>query len=502
VSAAAGTAVLVIGERGPVSWWSGRAAAVPAVELPLGPGITGRVDPAVPHRLLSWTVEAQAAPEPLGAALDDRELADLVRVLRARGSAVYALECPELSEPWRARALVVAVDRWTMRPVHHGALLVDRAVAAHDTGEPTAAGRSFRHAGYAFDQFAEHCLDGRLSAPAVELLRRAVPRAAAHGVTVPGLREALDEAEVIDPLALLDAVRRWSLDVDLPGAVGLAATLGGEYGADRRASEAAVTELEPVPLDPTVLPPRILAWYGARTPELRVEHHPATALVHLSASLLPGVDPFCREVTDLLAYAADRETGALLAVTAVAVASGRVVAELPSAGHDPATLHFGLFAADVAPSALRADPLGRGLVDIDRAMIDAWNQHRTAMATLASVRAGAGEAELTEAGLRCEEHLLLAESATLDARDFATGLLDALGHRDAEHTADGRPAGPDGPRGLLRARLAAIAEYLALLRRPEVAAVPLTLTDLVPPDEQEIDRDDIDGDAIGGGGTV
>src|SRR5690606_18856147 len=159
---------------------------------------------------------------------------------------------------------------------------------------------------------------------------------------------------------------------------------------------------------------------------LRVEHHPATALVHLSASLLPGVDPFCREVTDLLAYAADREAGALLAVTAVAVASGRVVAELPSAGHDPATLHFGLFAADVAPSAPGAGPLGRGRVGSDRAMTGAWSRRRAAMASLASVRAGAGEAELTEAGLRCEEHLLLAESAPLDARDFATGLLDAL----------------------------------------------------------------------------
>src|SRR5690606_26113948 len=71
-----------------------------------------------------------------------------------------------------------------------------------------------------------------------------------------------------------------------------------------------------------------------------------------------------------------------------------------------------------------------------------------------------------------------------------------------EHTADGRPAGPDGPRGLLRARLAAIAEYLARLLRPEGAAVPHTLSDLVPPDGLDIDRDDLGGYALGGGGPV
>ncbi|WP_040801902.1 hypothetical protein, partial [Nocardia higoensis] len=468
VSAGPGEAVLVIDDRGQISWWSGRAAAVPAVDLRLGPGITGRIDPAAPHRLLSWALEPGAAPDPLGAALADPELADLVTILRTRGEAVYALDCPDLTQPWRERARIAAVARWTMRPVHHGALLIDRAVAEHATGELVAAGRLFRHAEYAFAQLGERCLDGELSASAVELLRTATPAAAVHGLTgaAAELTAALDDAEIVDVAALLDAVRRWSVDIDTPGAVPVAATLGGEIPQN---------EVDQVHLDPTVLPPRILSWQGARTPELRVEHLPDADAFRLGAHLAAGVDPLCREVADLLAYAADRETGALLAVTATTVEGRLVVAELPAGGRDSRTVHFGLFSADIAPAALRADPVGRGLVDVDRAMIEAWNQHRTALVTLASVPADAPEPELAEARLRCEEHLLLAESAALDAQGIVAGMLEQPGIEDAN------------PRGMLTARHSAVQAYLDALRAPEVAADPLTLTELIPPDA-ETDR--------------
>ncbi|WP_067855749.1 hypothetical protein [Nocardia shimofusensis] len=459
-----GAAVMVIDDRGVVSWWSGRAPAVPGVDLRVGPGITGRIDPAAPQRLLSWAVDAGAPPGPLGAALADPELADLVELLRERGEAAYSLDCPGLTGPWRERARIAAVARWTMRPIDHGALLIDEAVAEHAAGGVTAAGRLFRHAEYAFAQFGERCREGELSASALELLRLAAPAAAAHGLNdaAAELRAALDGAEIIDTVALLDAVRRWSTDTDAPGAVSVAATLGGDIPP---------ADIDQVPLDPTVLPPRIISWHGAHIPELRVEHHRDTDTFQLSAHLVHGVDPLCREVVDLLAYAADRETGALLAATATTVNDRLVVAELPAAGKFLGAVHFGLFAADIPPAALRRDPIGRLLVDADRAMIDAWNQHRTAMVTLASVPASASEADLEEARLRGEEHLLLAESAALDAQRVVTGLLAELG------TSDGL-----APTGMLTARLAAIADYLDILRRPEVAADPLTLTELTPPD--------------------
>jgi len=456
---------MVIDELGLVSWWSGRAAAVPAVDLRLGPGITGRIDPAAPHRLLSWIVEPGAAPGPLGAALDDPELAESVGLLRERGESAYALGCSDLTEPWRERARIAAVARWTTRPLHHGALLIDEAVAEHATGRLLAAGRLFRHAEYAFAELGERCLDGELSASAVELLRLATPTAATHGLdgAAAELREALDGADVVDTAALLDAMRRWSTDIDAPSAVSVAATLGGATPLD----------IDEVPLDPTVLPPRIISWQGAHAPELRVEHHRDTDVFQLSAHLVPGVDPLCREVGDLLAYAADRETGALLAVAATAVRGRFVVAELPAQEKALGTVHFGLFGADIAPAALRAGPVGRVLVDVDRAMIEAWNQHRTALVTLASVPAGAPEAELAEARLRCEEHLLLAESAALDAQ---RALIDVLAE-----------SGDAAPTAMLTARLAAIEDYLDTLRRPEVATEPLTLTELIPP-EEDTDR--------------
>lgn len=528
-----GTAVMTIDDRGLVSWWSGRAPAVPAVELRLGPGITGRIDPVAPHRLLSWAVEADAAPGPLGAAMADPELADLVELLREGGEAAFTLDCPDLTGPWRERARIAAVARWTMRPIDHGALLIDEAVAEHAAGGMTAAGRLFRHAEYAFAQFGDRCREGELSASAVELLRLATPAAVAHGLeqAAAELRDALDAAEIVDTVALLDAVRRWSTDSDAPSAVSVAAILGGDLPP---------ADVDDVPLDPTVLPPRIISWHGARFPELRVEHHRDTDTFLLSAHLAPGVDPLCREVADLLAYAADRETGALLAATATTTNDGRVVAELPATGRSLHTVHFGLFAADIPPAVVRGDPIGRVLVDADRALIDAWNQHRTAMVTLASVPAGACEAELEEARLRGEEHLVLAESAALDAQRVVTGLLtefDAPGaSRFGGIAVDGGPVTewfpepngvpgtngetvrpgdsddgssdggsnlhvsgasgttparsvsrdhPPRPTDMLIARLTAIAGYLDILRRPEAVADPLTLTELIPPEERD-----------------
>lgn len=471
---------MVVDELGLVSWWSGRAAAVPAVELRLGPGVTGRVDPAAPHRLLSWIVDSGAAPGPLGAALADPEAAELVALLRGRGESVYILDCPDLTGPWRERARIATVARWTTRPIHHGALLIDEAVAEHAIGGLVAAGRLFRHAEYAFAQFGERCLDGELSSSAVELLRLATPAAATHGLGVAAaqLRAALDGAEIVDTAALLDAVRRWSIDADAPGAVSMAATLGGQ----------ATSDIDQVPLDPTVLPPRILSWQGVHAPELRVEHHRATDTFRLGAHLAPGVDPLCREVGDLLAYAADRATGALLAVTATAVHGRLVVAELPAQGKSLGTVHFGLFGADVTPAALRADPVGRVLVDVDRAMIEAWNQHRSALVPLASVPTGAPEAERAQARLRCEEHLLLAESAALDARRAMTDLLADADREGSNLFGDSRfPGGahPEErtPAAMPAARLAAIEDYLDTLRRPEIATDPLTLTELIPPEE-------------------
>ncbi|MFC8531300.1 hypothetical protein [Nocardia sp. NPDC057227] len=446
---------LSIEESGAVSWFSARAAAVPPVEFAVAPGILVQVDPARPSDPLGWSIDGGTSAEPLASALGSPEFAPFVTELRGRGAGVYAFTAPGLTGAWPHRAVVAATARWTVRPLHRGALLLDRAVAAHGVGGTAEARRLFGHADYALRELGERCVRGELGDSAGQLVRTAFAAAGTAGI-------GAELADLAEQVAATAAV----------GDAELLATLAAWVDAAARTrpdilvgDDAARLSRDREPLDLTVLPPRILAWAGRNTAELRLEYHADSDSLLLEAPLADGVDPLCREARELLGYSAELRTGTVVAV-APAVAAGRsVVAWIPARDRDPATLTLGLFDAGADLGTLRTDPMGRALAAVDRATIEAWNEQRRATALL-SVAVQTDHQAGERARLRSDEHLVAARAATADARRLLATLIGAAGDEAEE----------------LTARASAVDAYADRLW--EVGPVPvseLLLVDLIPP---------------------
>ncbi|WP_067899240.1 hypothetical protein [Nocardia vaccinii] len=454
--------ILVVEADGAVSWWSRRAAAVGEVDLTIAAGISAQTDAARPDMLLAWAIRPAAQPDPLAVAVGDPVLAEVVDELRRHGERVCTYRCPPLVPVWRRRALVAAIGRWTMRPLHNGAFLLDEAVAEKDLGHEAVARRLFTYAEAALLDLGERCASSELSGNVLPLLRRAATDATVLGVGDDELVATLAGLERVDDEELLRVLGQWSQTSGVAGAVPVASALD---------ASAPGRDVDSSPLDPAVLPPRIVAWHGARSSELLVEYRRSRDVFAVSAALAERVDPTCRELGELLAYAADPDTGRVLSVVPVRVQDRMIRAELPAPGARMGAVAFGFCRGDVAAAAARCVPLGRALVDIDRSVLDGWNQHRAALAKLSAAGDSGGRARA--AG---EMQWFAAAASVRNARRQLRDLLESVaGYADQEVIAT------------LHARRAAIDEYLALLAEPTGGdTTELLLAELIPPDPEDM----------------
>ncbi|QIS18938.1 hypothetical protein [Nocardia terpenica] len=362
-------------------------------------------------------------------------------------------------------ALTTAIGRWTTRRIHKGALLLDEAVAEHALGHRPEAERAFAYAEYALLELGERCVDGTLTSR----------------VTA-AVTQALADAEQIGLGRAVTALRHRLAETTPVGDGDLAAMLGGwaDAAAVREVpisgTGSAAPEIAYAHLDLTVLPPRILAWQSARDRELRIVHDQAAEVFRLSAPLAADVDPYCREAQQLLAYCADNRTGVPLAVTAAHVTTGSAVADLPAQGNSLRALHFGLFDTDTDLPALRCDPVGRALVEVDRNMVEAWNHHRAALATLVALPDNPDATAAALAHIRSEELLLVAEASASTARSRLAELLDGSPNEESEIW----------PRNTIAARLISVDRYRARLPAAlEPTGDAPMLVELIPPDPDE-----------------
>ncbi|MFI7004137.1 hypothetical protein [Nocardia sp. NPDC050175] len=457
--------LLIVDEFGGISWWSSRLAPVPSVRLTLGPGVVAEIDPTEPDDLLAWAVQPAARPDPVADAVGDPMLSDWLASLRDLGEAVRTFDCPRLRAPWARLALTTAIGRWTTRRIHKGALLLDEAVAEHALGHRTEAEHAFAYAEYALLELGERCVDGTLTSRVTAAVAQALADAEQSGLGRPvtALRHRLAETTPVEDDDLAAMLAGWA-DAVAVREVPISGT------------GSASPEITYGHLDLTVLAPRILAWQSARDRELRIVHDQDADVFRLSAPLAADVDPYCREAQQLLAYCADNRTGAPLAVTAAQVATGSAVADLPARGNSLRTVNFGLFDADTELSALRCDPVGRALVEVDRNMVEAWNHHRAALATLAALPDNPDATAAALAHIRGEELLLVADASASTARGRLADLLDGSSGEEAE----------TWPRNTVAARLIAIDRYRSRLPTAlEPTGDAPMLVELILPDPDE-----------------
>lgn len=459
--------VLRTGTDGSLHWQSERVAAIAPVEFALGAGGVATIDAAVPRLPLSWSLTAEADPAVLTNAVAGQELADVIDSVRQARTETQVVAAPVLTERWAHYAVVAAVARWTLQPVHQGALLIDRAVAAAGVGRDAEAATLFIFADDALLDLCLRCLDGEMHTAVVDLVRAAV-QAAEHA----GIRGAwrpyaaeLESLTTLDDAVIHEQLTQWQ-QADSPAtAPGRAGVMNAEIEDETR--DSALVDIRSVP-------PRILAWSGANEPELLIEHDSAQDVFVVTAFLASGADPRCREVRRMLAYAAERESGALVATAPLRLDGGSLVAALPADGHRLAGLSFGVLEADTDVRALRTDPLGRRLAELDRTVVEAWGLHRSAQAALYTVSATALEQLLREAQAEHRAQLRI-------ARNMLSGARRRLERELSRYSTDGNVADPLAV--LLRARIDAVGRYLGA-DQFDGTFDPL-LTDLLPPETDE-----------------
>ncbi|MFI6165481.1 hypothetical protein ACIBCN_01725 [Nocardia sp. NPDC051052] len=457
-----GDGVLSIDATGNASWLTVRQAAVAMVDITVGAGCFVHVDAAHSATVLAWEVDAAADPEPLGFAAGDPALAALVRHLRERGETAEIVRGARLTAQWSRFAEVAAVARWTMRPVDRAALLLDRAVAEAGVGHGAAARNLFTFAEDALIDFGRRCVDGEMSSAVIDLVRRAAIVAGSAGFTgeIDSLARELGAAGAIADDRVFAGLAEWNYAVQEAGAVAQSTELGAGTVSLTVGSEM---------LDIAAVPPRIVAWAGADVPELLIEHDLDTDRIVLTALLSDGVDPDSAEARRLLAYAANKDSGALVATAPTRVAGRSISANLPARGHDIDDLHCGVFDAKVDVESLRGDPAGRCLAEVDRYTVEAWNWQRAALAAWNAVPDNAS-AEVWAAAR------VVFDDCLIDARKAARIALRKL----ADGVADTAPI-----ELLLRTRSEAVTAFLdELAMVPAAQARPL-LSELVPPEPDD-----------------
>lgn len=440
--------ILVVHADGAASWWSRLVPAVSAVTVPVGPGAAVQVDAGHPERVLAWSVEATGDLAALARALGDPDLVDRTRALTSDAGEVYVDDVPLLTEPWTRRATVAAVDRCTVRPIAEGALLLDWAESAYNTGNLGDAERLFAAAAPTLMTLGEQCVDGLLAGGVAADVTRVAAVAAealvAHGWG-PDIR-ALSQ--------------RLSEGLNMPVDNGNASVLLSDWvtaaAVETHLGGGVPSAVRPAYVDPEVVPQRLLAWTGADHPDLIVEMDSGESTL-VSVLLEASADVRSPEAAHMMAYAAESD-GTLVAVAPMHVERRSLTAVLTPPARDEITLVFGIYDADIDPMRLRNDATGQVLIEVDRWMRDAFTRHR-----YAQVLSYASSAEnLDEARARQRTHLGIARTAA----DNAIELLESEGLR---------PGVDQAAAALLMGRRDAIKSY-----RGTIAAAATTVSSWRP----------------------
>ena len=127
-----------------------------------------------------------------------------------------------------------------------------------------------------------------------------------------------------------------------------------------------------------------------------------------------------------------------------------------------------MFDANIDPHDLRLDRVGVALIDVDRLMLEAWNNDREAVVALHTVGPDSSADALERARAGYEARLTVAQTATNNAQS----ILDRLIARQES----GEPV-----RGLLVKRRGAIARYRAYLADPARGYADPILAEVIPP---------------------
>lgn len=433
--------VLVTDSDGAVSWWSAAVAAVAETLVHVTAHASVTVDAADPSTVLAWASDP-GCPAEVFDRVFTAPAAPTIRAARARGESTTIADGWVLHPGWAVRAQVAAVDRWGTRPLRHGVLRLDTADADHAGGRAADAARILQRSVDTLLDLGEEAAAGDLPPAAAtrvaELLRTAAGLLDGRdgGEEVAAAARALDEGLAAGDTRLWADLLATALTA---GAINLG--LSG-------------TSLGTAAVDPLAVTPRTLAWGGADTHELLVTHEVTSgtaASVVVTATLAATTDPLSAEARNLVAYAAVAATGELVRAAPMQVRGRSVTARLDTTGHDPDTLHVGVYSAwlDAAPPRVGATDL----VKADRLLLDAWNHQRAALAALHSAVPGVAPDRIDELQAYQAHHLRTAKALA----DKALAILDTV-------LAATDPATPGHRR--LRARITAAERYYNQLDSP------------------------------------
>ncbi|WP_338890573.1 hypothetical protein [Rhodococcus sovatensis] len=446
-------------------WDGDTAPAVAEVFLELAPGVNVVVDAADPSTLMGWTIAREADVGSLARACIE---SDLAHVVESDGSgAVISCEAFHLDADWTRRATTAAVARWWMSPLDEGALMLDEAGARRRTGDIDGASRLVALALPALESLADDAANGELSGGALSELATLTRAASAATSGLSWGYPLLSMANRVDTVREIDETRleRWLEELVDDKSFGLVDV--GMAGGPSIAR----AEVQRGYIDPHVLPPRILRWNGARSPEwtAEVDTKAPTHRIVLSVELDAAVDLQCDEASRILGFAADR-TGKLIATIPMMAQGHVLLGALPINETSFDTTVFGLFDAETPTMNLRLGPLAEPLISVDRHMLDAWMLSRTAHAVVAAVNLGADEDVLAFAQSA-------ADGFVRDAVEAAGRALTALNVPKAAADAS------DTPLAILVAnRVAAIEAFVDRLesRLDQPAGAQPLLAELLP----------------------
>lgn len=363
-------------DDGDLYWDGDGAPAVAEVVVSIAAGIDVVVDAADTSTVLRWRVGQGADFRTFSDACAETDIRELL--VHASSGIETSCAAVHLNSLWTRHALTAALTRWSVAPIDEGALMLDAATSLHRVGDIVGATRLFAIASPTLEMLAEGCKDGELSSSATDELAIAALAAAdavsetAWGHVLIGIAAQVQAVTAFND----DTLRRWIeelvdtasprlVDTDMAGGVRtIRSTVSSGY------------------VDPHAVPPRILAWRGAVTPELEATFRAGaeSGRVTISVQLAPGVDPYAREAGEMSAYAADRKSGKLLS-TAPMASNGHNLAGVLDVSEDAfADACFGVFHISTDPRDLRVgDPLG-ALVEVDRFMVESWTFRRAAVA--------------------------------------------------------------------------------------------------------------------------
>jgi hypothetical protein len=463
-------------DGGDLSWDSDVAPAVAEVAVSIAPGVVVVVDAADTSTVLRWHVAEGGGIRALAAACVEPGLGGILE--RAASGIESECDAVHLDARWTRLGLTAACGRWSMVRMNESVLVLDGAAARHRIGDTAAAARLFAVASATLEGLGVDCLNGEMSSSAAKEMAIVTLEAAeavsetTWGYVLMDLAARVQAATAFDD----DTLRQWIEDLVETQSLSLVDT---DMAGDGTRSRASVFSGY---IDPHVVPPRILAWRGASTPDIEATYRAEgeTGRVILSAQLAQGIDAHSREAGEMLAYAANRRSGQLL-VSVPMVADGTSLIGMMEIDEDSLSdICFGIFCASSDPRDLRAGDSAGVLVDVDRLMLEAWGLQRAKLTAL-YVANSTSESEARRAVTSA------ARGFTREALDAAESAVEKLTWLNDEFGRDSQSWG-----ALLESRIEAIERFMAAVEddRAEPPGTQPLLAELLITPSDDNDRSD------------